>query len=59
MKVEHTYDNRKICNGCKYFEPYENKIEGTCVCTKNRIRDHFRWATDKRCSWWTIKEQEV
>lgn len=57
MILEHTYDNRKICYGCKFFEPSENQVEGNCACTHNRIRDHFRWATDKKCSWWSPKPE--
>lgn len=58
MIITHTYDNRKICNGCNYFEPSKNKVEGQCVCKSNRIRDHFRLSTDKKCSWWTPRTEE-
>jgi hypothetical protein len=57
MIVEHTYDNRKICYGCKFLK-LENSTEltGLCTCPDNKIRVRNRSITDKKCAFKTRKE---
>lgn len=58
MIIEHTYDNRKVCHGCDYFELNKLNEPGFCTCTTNKIRNHVRWATQGKCGSWVPKTEE-
>lgn len=56
MIIEHTYDNRKICNGCAYLKLVEDGWTGECQCKDSRIRDKRRHVTDRKCTYKRIKD---
>jgi cytoskeletal protein CcmA (bactofilin family) len=50
MIYEYTYNNNKICNGCKYLKFEKGSIfEGECICKDNKIKNRKRNTTDKKC----------
>lgn len=54
MIITYTYDNRKICYGCKWYHPVprENGMIGLCVNQQTKVRNKSRFATDKKCKQW-------
>jgi len=49
--AEHTYDNRRICNGCSYLAMNEDGWTGLCECKENRVKDKHRCVTDRKCTY--------
>lgn len=49
MIIEHTYDNRKICNHCFWLKMKDDCF-GICECPDNRVKNRERFVTDKKCS---------
>lgn len=49
MIVEHTYDDRKICNNCSYLKLDDDGWTGLCECKDNRVKDKKRHVTDRKC----------
>lgn len=45
-----TNDFRGKCGNCKYFKS-DNRIDGTCNCTDNKIKNRNRSYNSKSCTY--------
>lgn len=56
--IEYTYNQQKICNGCKHLQLDKNsQWFGTCRCEGTRVREKRRHVTDRACSWKRLGEE--
>ena len=45
-----TSDFKGKCGNCRYFES-ENRIDGICICTENKIKNRYRSYNSKSCTY--------
>jgi hypothetical protein len=50
MIIEFTYNQNKICNGCKWLK-LKDDWYGKCECPHNKVKERNRHVTDHKCSW--------